>query len=45
MNKKEKLNYIKKELEAIYEDLEVNVNQQILLRRFLKNLLDVTKGA
>ena len=45
MNEKEKLNYIEKKLTAIYEDLDVNVNQQLLLRKFLKNLLEVIKGA
>lgn len=43
MEEKEKLNYARKELEAIYEDLNTNVNQQILLRKFIKNLLEVIK--
>lgn len=45
MNGTERLDYVKKELEAIYEDLDSNVNQQILIRHFLKSLLEVTKGA
>lgn len=45
MNETEKLDYVEKELEALYEDLDANINEQILLRKFLKNLLEVVKGA
>lgn len=44
MNKQKLINYISLELEAIYEDLNTNVNQQILLKKFLKDLLDVIKS-
>lgn len=45
MNEKEKFEFIEQELEAIYEELDVNINQSILLRYFLKYLLKVVKGA
>lgn len=44
MNEKEILELVIKELEAIYEDLDINVNQLVLLRDFLKNLLSGTKN-
>lgn len=43
MNEHEKLDYAFKELEAIYEDLEVNIKRQVLAQEFLKKLLDVLK--
>lgn len=45
MNESEKSVFIEKELEAIYEDLDANINESILLRYFLKDLLNVIKGA
>lgn len=45
MNEHERFEFVAKELAAIYEDLDANVQQQILLRKFIKNLLDVTNGA
>lgn len=43
MNEQERLDYVGKELEAIYEDLEANINQQLLIKKFLKQLLGVLK--
>lgn len=45
MDEKERFDFLAKEVEAIYEDFDANVNQQILLRCFLKNALEVIKGA
>lgn len=45
MNAQEKFEFIEHELEAIYEELDININQTILLRYFLKDLLNVIKGA
>lgn len=45
MEEKERLEFVTKEIEAIYEDLDANVNEQLLLRKFLKSALDVAKGA
>ena len=45
MDEKEKIQFIEKELEAIYEELDANLNESILLRYFLKDLLSVIKGA
>lgn len=45
MDDKERIEYVKKELEAIYEDLDANINEQVLLQKFLKSALDVAKGA
>lgn len=45
MNEQEQFTFVTKEIEAIYEDFDDKVNQLILLRYFLNNLLSVTKGA
>lgn len=45
MEEKERLEFVTKEIEAIYEDLDANLNEQLLLRKFLKSALDVAKGA
>lgn len=45
MEEKERLEFVTKEIEAIYEDLDTNLNEQLLLRKFLKSALDVAKGA
>jgi len=45
MDEEKRLKCVEEELEAIYEDFDANVNQQILLRKFLKNILNVAKGA
>lgn len=44
MDEKERLDFVTKELEAIYEDWDANVNEQLLLRKFLKSVLNVAKG-
>lgn len=44
MNENERFDYVKEELNAIYEELDTNINQQVLLRHFLKNLLSVANG-
>ncbi len=36
--------YIVMELDAIYEEFDKSVNQLILLRKFLKDLLRVSEG-
>lgn len=43
MNAEERLDYGWKELEAIYEELEKNIEHQLLIKKFLKKLLDVLK--
>lgn len=45
MNEQERFDFIVKELEAIYEDFDANVNHLILVRKFMKKLFEVTKGA
>jgi len=45
MNEQERLDYAKKELEAIYEDLEANIQEQLLIKDFLGNLLVVLKDS
>lgn len=45
MNNRERLEYAEKELEAIYEDLELNIKQQLLIKKFIKHLLDFLKGS
>lgn len=44
MNDKERFEFVTKEREAISEDLETNVQQQILLNKFLKETLKVAYG-
>lgn len=43
MNDKEKLNYVCKEIEAIYQDFDTTVDQLILERKFLKELLKISQ--
>lgn len=45
MNEQERLDYAGKELEAIYEDLEENIKQQLLIKKFLGKLLLVIKDS
>ncbi len=45
MNKQERQKYVVAEIEAIYEEVDNSINQLILARKFLKNLVDVAKGA
>lgn len=45
MNEEERKNYVIKELEAIYEEIDNSINQLVILRRFLKNLVNVSKGS
>lgn len=44
MNEQERLEYAGKELEAIYEDLEENIKQQLLIKKFLGHLLEMLKN-
>lgn len=45
MNDEERKVYVINELEAIYEEIDNSINQLVILRRFLKNLVNVSKGA
>lgn len=45
MNEEERKNFVIQELEAIYEEIDCSINQLVILRRFLKNLVNVSKGA
>lgn len=44
MNDEERKKYVTEELEAIYEEIDNSINQLVILRRFLKNLVNVSKG-
>jgi len=44
MNEEERKNYVIEELGAIYEEFDNCLNELVLLRRFLRNLVDVSKG-
>ena len=45
MNDEERKEYVIKELEAIYEEIDNFINQLAILKWFLKNLVDVSKDA
>lgn len=45
MNEEERKQFIIDELDAIYEEIDCSINQLVILRRFLKNLVNVSKGA
>lgn len=45
MNEEERKTYVIEELDAIYEEMDNAINQLVVLRRFLKNLVNVSKGA
>lgn len=45
MNEEERKIFVIEELEAIYEEIDNSINQLVILRRFLKNLVNVSKGA
>lgn len=45
MNDEERKIFVIEELEAIYEEIDNSINQLVLTRRFLKNLVEVSKGA
>lgn len=44
MDEVERKTYVINELEAIYEEIDNSINQLVILRRFLKNLVNVSKG-
>lgn len=44
MDEEERKNFVINELDAIYEEIDNSINQLVILRRFLKNLVDVSKG-
>lgn len=44
MNDEERREYIKKEMEAIYEEFAHTIDQLLLLKYFLKDLIFVSKG-
>lgn len=45
MNEEERKKFVIAELEAIYEEIDNSINHLVILRRFLKNLVNVSKGA
>ena len=45
MNEEERKEFVINELDAIYEEMDNSINQLVILRRFLKNLVNVSKGA
>lgn len=45
MNEAERKEFVVNELDAIYEEMDNSINQLVILRRFLKNLVNVSKGA
>lgn len=45
MNDEERKEFVANELDAIYEEMDNSINQLVILRRFLKNLVNVSKGA
>ncbi|MEI8129131.1 MAG: hypothetical protein WCG95_05895 [bacterium] len=45
MKKKEQQEFTKKELQAIYDEFNLYVNQLDMLKPFFQNLIDVTNGA
>jgi len=44
MNEQEKKDFVFKEIEAIYEEFNNDINHLVLLRHFFKDLVNVTKG-
>lgn len=45
MNEEERKKFVIEELEAIYEEIDNSINQLVILRRFLKNLVNVSRGS
>lgn len=45
MNEDERKEFVINELDAIYEEMDNSINQLVILRRFLKNLVNVSKGS
>jgi hypothetical protein len=45
MNTEERQEFILKEIEAIYEEFDTYLNQLIILKPFIKDLIAVAKGA
>lgn len=45
MNKEERKEFVKNELIAIYEEIDNSIKQLVLSRKFLKILVNVSKGA
>lgn len=45
MDDNERKKFVIEELEAIYEEIDNSINQLVLSRRFLKNLVNVSKGS
>lgn len=44
MNEQECKDFVYKEIEAIYEELDKSVNQLVLIKKFLKKAIEVSKG-
>jgi len=44
MNEEERRDFIDKEIEAIYEEIDNSVNQLALIKRFLQKVVEVSKG-
>jgi len=44
MNEEERKEFIKNELEAVYEEIDNSINQLVMSRSFLKNLVNVANG-
>jgi len=45
MNEKERQEFVCKEIEAIYEEMENSINQLVLSKKFLQKAIEVSKGA
>lgn len=45
MNEQERKNFVYNEIEAIYEEFEKDVDHLVLLKHFLKDLVEVAKGS
>jgi len=45
MNEKDRQEFVYKEIEAIYEEIDISINQLMLSKRFLKKAIEVSNGA
>ncbi len=45
MTEQKRQEFIKKELQAIYDEFNANISQLIILKPFLKDLISVVDGA
>jgi len=45
MNAKERQEFVYKEIEAIYEEMDNSINQLVLSKKFLQRAIEVSKGA